>query len=88
MNISSIRAGSAGSAVRGSSSGRIVNGHSRHGEFHRVSKDLKRTQMFMRHRSITTTADTYMHLDRQDLEEAMNLAYVRWQELTAEEEAD
>jgi integrase len=25
-------------------------------EFHRASKDLKRTQMFMRHKSITTTA--------------------------------
>ena len=44
--------------------------------------------MFMRHKSITTTADTYMHLDRDDLEEAMKLAYARWQELTAEEEAD
>jgi hypothetical protein len=31
--------------------------------------------------------DTYMHLDRQDLEDAMNLAYIRWQQL-AEEEAD
>ena len=44
--------------------------------------------MVMRHKSITTTADTYMHLDREDLEEAMKLAYVRWQELTAREEAD
>ena len=43
--------------------------------------------MFMRHKSITTTADTYMHLDRADLEEAMKLAYVRWQQL-AEEEAE
>jgi integrase/recombinase XerD len=57
-------------------------------EFHRASGDLKRTQMFMRHKSITTTADTYMHLDREDLEQAMKLAYVRWQGLTAEEEAD
>ena len=44
--------------------------------------------MFMRHKSITTTADTYMHLDREDLEEGMKLASIRWQELTAEEEAD
>jgi integrase len=50
-------------------------------EFHRASKDLKKTQMFMRHKSITTTADTYMHLDREDLEEAMRLAYLRWQDL-------
>ena len=57
-------------------------------EFHRASGDLKRTQMFMRHKSITTTADTYMHLDREDLEEAMKLANVRWQELASEEEAD
>lgn len=55
-------------------------------EFHRAGKDLKRTQMFMRHKSITTTADTYMHLDRDDLEEAMKLAYVRWQQLSEEDE--
>lgn len=54
-------------------------------EFHRASKDLKRTQMFMRHRSITTTADTYMHLDRQDLEDAMRLAEIRWQALARED---
>ena len=57
-------------------------------EFHRASGDLKKTQMFMRHKSITTTADTYMHLDREDLEEAMKLHYVRLHELTEEEEAD
>ena len=56
-------------------------------EFHRGSEDLKRTQMFMRHKSITTTADTCLHLDRDDLEEAMKLAYIRWQQLS-EEEAD
>jgi hypothetical protein len=50
-------------------------------EFHRTSKDLERTQMFMRHAWITTTADTYMHLDRADLEESMRLAYLRWREL-------
>ena len=49
------------------------------------AKTLARTQMFMRHKSITTTADTYMHLDREDLEEATKLAYARWSELTAEE---
>ena len=38
------------------------------------------------HKSITTTADTYMHLDRDDLEEAMKLAYVRWQQLSEEDE--
>jgi hypothetical protein len=42
--------------------------------------------MFMRHKSITTTADTYMHLDRADLEESMRLAYIRWRELTDEED--
>ena len=35
----------------------------------------------MRHKSITTTADTYMHVDREDLEEAMKLAYIRRQQL-------
>jgi hypothetical protein len=43
-------------------------------EFHRANKDLKKTQLFMRHRSITTTADTYVHLDREELEEAMRLS--------------
>jgi hypothetical protein len=43
--------------------------------------------MFMRQKSITTTADTYLHLDRVDLEEAMRLAYLRWSE-PSEEEAD
>lgn len=56
-------------------------------EFHRAGGDLKKTQMFLRRKSITTTADTYMHLDREDLEEAMRLAYIRWQQVT-EEEAD
>ncbi len=62
--------------------------HTADTEFHGASKDLKRTQLFMRHKSITTAAHTYMHLDREDLEEAMKLAYIRWQELTAKEEAD
>jgi site-specific recombinase XerC len=53
-------------------------------EFHRANKDLKKTQLFMRHRSITTTADVYVHLDREELEEAMRIAYLRWQELGAE----
>ena len=48
-------------------------------EFHRAGGDLKKTQMFVRHKSITTTADTYMHLDRDDLEQAMKLAHIRWQ---------
>jgi integrase len=46
-------------------------------EFHRASKDLKKTQMFMQHKSINATADTYLHLDREDLEEGMRLAYLR-----------
>lgn len=51
-------------------------------------KDLKKTQMFMRHKSINTTADTYLHLDREDLEEGMRLAYLRWQEASGDEDAD
>jgi hypothetical protein len=42
----------------------------------------------MRHKSINTTADTYMHLDREDLEQAMRLAYLRWREVGGDEEAD
>lgn len=44
--------------------------------------------MFMRHKSINTTADTYLHLDREDLGEGMRLAYLRWQEASGNEEAD
>ena len=55
-------------------------------EFHRASKDLKKTQLFMRHKSINTTADMYLHLDREDLEDAMRLAYLRWS--GGDEEAD
>jgi hypothetical protein len=40
------------------------------------------------HKSITTTADTYKHLDCEDLEEAMRLAYLRWQEVSDDKEAD
>jgi integrase len=52
--------------------------------WHRVPPGFEgpeETQMFMRHKSITTTADTYMHLDREDLEEAMRFADLRWQDL-------
>lgn len=55
-------------------------------EFHRAGHDLKRTQMFMRHKSITTTADVYMDLDQNDLIEGMRAAYLRWQEQTEEDE--
>jgi hypothetical protein len=37
-------------------------------------RDLKRTQMFMRHKSITTTAVPYMHLDGHTSREVMKLA--------------
>ena len=55
-------------------------------EFHRAGHDLKRTQMFMRHKSITTTADVYMDLDQNDLIEGMRAAYLRGQEQTEEDE--
>jgi hypothetical protein len=35
--------------------------------------------MFMRHASISTTADAYLHLDRADLIVGMKKAQERWQ---------
>jgi hypothetical protein len=58
-----------------SSTSRCTNsGTPRVRRFHRASKDLKRTQMFMRHKSITTTAVPYMHLDGHTSREVMKLA--------------
>lgn len=47
-------------------------------EFMRATGDLKLTQKFMRHASIATTADEYLHLDTDDLIEGMRAADARW----------
>lgn len=47
-------------------------------EYYKATLDMKRTQQFMRHQSMTTTADTYTHLDRADLRNGMKRAAARW----------
>jgi integrase len=47
-------------------------------EFMRATGNLELTRMFMRHDSISTTSEAYLHLDRDDLIEAMQLAGARW----------
>lgn len=47
-------------------------------EFMRATGNLELTRMFMRHASISTTSEAYLHLDRGDLIEAMQLAGARW----------
>jgi integrase len=49
-------------------------------EFHRAVHDLELTRQFLRHRSIQTTSEVYMHLDREDLTNAMLKAAGRWDE--------
>lgn len=49
-------------------------------EFHRAVHDLELTRQFMRHRSIMTTSSVYMHMDREDLTNAMLKAADRWRE--------
>lgn len=48
--------------------------HSAGDEFRRAGNDLELTRVFMRHASISTTSDYYMHPDRQELVEAMRRA--------------
>lgn len=52
--------------------------HSAGDEFRRAGNDLELTRVFMRHPSISTTSDYYMHSDRQELVEAMRRAEERW----------
>jgi integrase len=47
-------------------------------EFRRAGNDLELTRLFMRHASITTTSDYYMHADQAELVEAMHRAGARW----------
>ena len=47
-------------------------------EFRRAGNDLELTRVFMRHASITTTSEFYMHPDRGELIAGMELAGERW----------
>jgi integrase len=52
--------------------------HSAGTEFHRANRDLKLTQLFMRHESIRTTADYYLHPDEEDLVAGLRAVGERW----------
>jgi integrase len=48
-------------------------------EFQRATHDLKLTQLFMRHASIQTTADYYLHPDPQELVAGLEAVATRWE---------
>lgn len=52
--------------------------HSAGTEFMRATGNLELTRMFMRHASVSTTSESYMHLDRDDLVAAMRTTGERW----------
>jgi integrase len=52
--------------------------HSAGTEFQRASGDLKLTQMFMRHESIRTTADYYLHPDAAELVAGLEAVAACW----------
>jgi integrase len=47
-------------------------------EFRRAGNDLELTGVFMRHASISTTSDYYMHPDQDELVAGMQRAGARW----------
>jgi integrase/recombinase XerC len=52
--------------------------HTAGNEFRRATGDLELTRVFMRHASISTTSEHYMHADREELVEGMKLVGERW----------
>jgi integrase len=52
--------------------------HTAGNEFRRATGDLELTREFMRHASITTTSENYMHADRDELVDGMREAAKRW----------
>jgi integrase len=52
--------------------------HTAGDEFRRGGNDLELTRIFMRHASISTTSDYYMHAGREELIEGMRRAEERW----------
>jgi integrase len=47
-------------------------------EFRRAGNDLELTRVFMRHASISTTSEFYMHPDREELVAGLKRAEERW----------
>lgn len=52
--------------------------HTAGNEFRRATSDLELTRLFMRHASISTTSEHYMHADQDELIAGMRLAEQRW----------
>lgn len=52
--------------------------HTAGNEFRRATGDLELTRLFMRHSSISTTSEHYMHADRDELVAGMRRAEERW----------
>jgi integrase len=52
--------------------------HTAGNEFRRATGDLELTRLFMRHASISTTSEHYMHADQDELIAGMRLAEERW----------
>jgi integrase/recombinase XerC len=52
--------------------------HTAGNEFRRATGDLELTRLFMRHASISTTSEHYMHADKDELIAGMRLAEERW----------
>lgn len=52
--------------------------HTAGNEFRRATGDLELTRLFMRHASISTTSEHYMHADKDELIRGMRLAEARW----------
>ena len=52
--------------------------HTAGNEFRRATGDLELTRKFMRHASISTTSEHYMHASQDELIAAMKLAGERW----------
>jgi len=52
--------------------------HTAGDEFRRAGNDLELTRLFMRHASISTTSDFYMHAGQDELVEGMRRSEERW----------
>jgi site-specific recombinase XerD len=52
--------------------------HTAGDEFRRAGNDLELTRLFMRHASISTTSDFYMHVGQDELVEGMRRSEERW----------
>jgi integrase len=52
--------------------------HTAGNEFRRATGDLELTRLFMRHASISTTSEHYMHADKEELIAGIRVLEERW----------